>query len=167
MTYQDSIKHTYILYHSNHLVIFHLLWLSPRDRLKCHAVIEWFKAPSIMADNKAGSTYAIQSLTNTGKGSYSGSLNGKEVQPISTTKDISVWCIEVNVFRCLKRCLKTCHGKIVLKEWLFHANIPKNQTKNKAEHSSILVTHWGRVTHICVSKLTIIGSYSGLSPDRC
>ena len=29
-----------------------------------------------------------------------------------------------------------------------------------------LLTHWGRVTHICVSKLTIIGSDNGLSPDR-
>ena len=28
------------------------------------------------------------------------------------------------------------------------------------------LTHWGRVTHICVSKLIIIGSYNGLSPDR-
>ena len=26
--------------------------------------------------------------------------------------------------------------------------------------------HWGRVTHICVSKLTIIGSDNGLSPRR-
>ena len=30
-----------------------------------------------------------------------------------------------------------------------------------------LVTHWGRVTHICVSKLTIIGIDNGLSPSRC
>ena len=28
----------------------------------------------------------------------------------------------------------------------------------------ICFTHWGRVTHICVSKLTIIGSDNGLSP---
>ena len=28
------------------------------------------------------------------------------------------------------------------------------------------LTHWGRVTHICVSKLTIIGSGNGLSPGR-
>ena len=27
-------------------------------------------------------------------------------------------------------------------------------------------THWGRVTHICVSKLTIIDSDNGLSPGR-
>ena len=29
-----------------------------------------------------------------------------------------------------------------------------------------LLTHWGRVTHICVNKLTIIGSDNGLSPNR-
>ena len=29
-----------------------------------------------------------------------------------------------------------------------------------------LLTHWGRVTHICVSKLIIIGSDNGLSPRR-
>ena len=28
------------------------------------------------------------------------------------------------------------------------------------------LNHWGRVTHICVGKLTIIGSDSGLSPGR-
>ena len=28
------------------------------------------------------------------------------------------------------------------------------------------LTHWGRVTHICVSKQTIIGSDNGLSPGR-
>ena len=29
-----------------------------------------------------------------------------------------------------------------------------------------LLTHWGRATHICVSKLTTIGSDNGLSPGR-
>ena len=28
------------------------------------------------------------------------------------------------------------------------------------------LTHWGRVTHICVGNLAIIGSDNGLSPDR-
>ena len=32
---------------------------------------------------------------------------------------------------------------------------------------AILSTHWGRVTHICISKLIIIGSDNGLSPERC
>ena len=31
----------------------------------------------------------------------------------------------------------------------------------------IFLTHWGRVTHICVGRLTIIGSDNGLSPGRC
>ena len=30
----------------------------------------------------------------------------------------------------------------------------------------LVLTHWGRVTHICVSKLTIIGSDNGLAPGR-
>ena len=30
-----------------------------------------------------------------------------------------------------------------------------------------LLTHWDQVTHICVSKLTIIGSENGLTPRRC
>ena len=29
-----------------------------------------------------------------------------------------------------------------------------------------LLTHWGRVTYICVGKLTIIGSDNSLSPER-
>ena len=31
---------------------------------------------------------------------------------------------------------------------------------------ALALTHWGRSTHICVGKLTIIGSDSGLSPGR-
>ena len=30
----------------------------------------------------------------------------------------------------------------------------------------MFLTHWGLVTHICVSKLTLIGSDKGLSPGR-
>ena len=29
-----------------------------------------------------------------------------------------------------------------------------------------VLTHWGRVTHICVRKLTVIASDNGLSPER-
>ena len=31
---------------------------------------------------------------------------------------------------------------------------------------SCMLTHWGRVTYICIRKLTIIGSDNGLSPER-
>ena len=36
----------------------------------------------------------------------------------------------------------------------------------RRRYQSYALTHWGRVTHICVSKRTIIGSDNGLSPDR-
>ena len=39
--------------------------------------------------------------------------------------------------------------------------------KYKLHYTYLFVlTHWGRVTHICVSKLTITGSDNGLSPER-
>ena len=34
------------------------------------------------------------------------------------------------------------------------------------ESTYLSLTHWGRVTHICVGKLSIIGSDNGLSPGR-
>ena len=37
---------------------------------------------------------------------------------------------------------------------------------NKFKLSSRMLTHWGRETHISVSKLTYIGSDNGLSPER-
>ena len=43
--------------------------------------------------------------------------------------------------------------------------VPARTTKFGPELQNTL-THWGRVTHICVSKLTIIGSDNGLSPGR-
>ena len=32
---------------------------------------------------------------------------------------------------------------------------------------ALILTHWGQVRHICVNKLTIIGSDNGLSPGQC
>ena len=46
------------------------------------------------------------------------------------------------------------HGFGVKKEW--HCEFRFIMT----------LTHWGRVTHICVGKTTIIGSDNGLSPGR-
>ena len=48
--------------------------------------------------------------------------------------------------------------------WNFEWNMLGKMT---SQSFSFLLTHWGRVTHICVSKLTIIGSDNGLSPGRC
>ena len=37
---------------------------------------------------------------------------------------------------------------------------------HRSYYINIILTHWGRVTHICVGNLTIIESDNGLSPDR-
>ena len=56
-------------------------------------------------------------------------------------------------------------------QWLKSPNIDvlsrfKMQLSHQAKGYDIALTHWGRVTHICVGKLTIIGSDNGLSPGR-
>ena len=49
--------------------------------------------------------------------------------------------------------------------WCLHVSLVSSLVSQKNYHD-ISLTHWGRVTHICVSKLTIIGSDNGLSPGR-
>ena len=40
------------------------------------------------------------------------------------------------------------------------------ETENNNSIRQMILIHWGRVTHICVIELTIIGSDNGLSPGR-
>ena len=44
--------------------------------------------------------------------------------------------------------------------------MPTASSKRQCVTTQTQLSHWGRVKHICVSKLTIIGSDNGLSPDR-
>ena len=37
---------------------------------------------------------------------------------------------------------------------------------SQGSNKGFIITQWGRVLHICVNKLTIIGSDNGLSPGR-
>ena len=47
-----------------------------------------------------------------------------------------------------------------------HLNMNNYVEQNFFDKVGHLLNHWGRMTHICVSKLTIIASDNGLSPDR-
>ena len=47
-----------------------------------------------------------------------------------------------------------------------HFHRPDGVIQNSRGYLAWYLTHWGRVTHICVSKLTIIDSDDGLSPGR-
>ena len=42
---------------------------------------------------------------------------------------------------------------------------PRYANAHVKEKMVLYLTHWGRATHICISKLTIIGSDNGLSPE--
>ena len=46
----------------------------------------------------------------------------------------------------------------------FHHHYYHRQCQRHQDDNGL--THWGRATYICVSKLTIIGSDNGLSPNR-
>ena len=54
---------------------------------------------------------------------------------------------------CIDKCIQHIRQRVkAVGGWFMINNTPS--------------THWGRVTHICVGKLTIIGSVNGLSPGR-
>ena len=47
----------------------------------------------------------------------------------------------------------------------FHAYVPM-QSVYQSARPKITLTHWSRVTYICVNDLTNIGSDNGLAPGR-
>ena len=54
--------------------------------------------------------------------------------------------------------------------WLCHLCLTSSKLVRVTPYfpcqSLVPLTHWGRATHICVGKLTIIGSDNGLSPGQ-
>ena len=51
--------------------------------------------------------------------------------------------------------------------WAISENLGQTSLQHKDNCVvDMILTHWGRQTHICVSKLTIIASDNGLSPGR-
>ena len=53
---------------------------------------------------------------------------------------------------------------VELKKWLWHS--VSLLVTHSVHNALIMLTHWGRVTHICVGKQTILGLDNGLSPGR-
>ena len=61
---------------------------------------------------------------------------------------------------------KTIDGQKLISIYDIYAYIHTQSNLEPEKFSHIDLTHWGRVTHICVGKLTTIGSDNGLSPGR-
>ena len=53
-----------------------------------------------------------------------------------------------------------------ISEWLKKSKYMSAGFETSQDVMITCLTHWGRVTHICVGKLTILGSDNGLSPGR-
>ena len=75
----------------------------------------------------------------------------------------------VNFKRFNINMVKITHVNTLLVNWSCKQDILAMNTKHPQwtmEPYKYNLTHWGRVTHICVSNLTIIASDNGLSPGR-
>ena len=59
--------------------------------------------------------------------------------------------------------LSNCHWSWGMDE---ESHYTENNECEFLSMPKLQLTHWGRVKHICVSELTIIGSDNGLSPGR-
>ena len=73
---------------------------------------------------------------------------------------ISVYCVHCMLFYINKYIsVKLCYSIMII--WMHHRNFLLISI-----HTAYLLTHWGRVTHICVSIVIIIGSDNGLLPGQ-
>ena len=61
----------------------------------------------------------------------------------------------------------SCCAEFIAANIKIYLHFPQCSSLNHSRTRMFLaLTHWGRVTHICVGKLTIIDSDNGLSPGR-
>ena len=64
---------------------------------------------------------------------------------------------------CKVRVMKEAPGPSVSEE-IADIFTNHNIDASSEKFSTLVLTHWGRVMHICVGNLTIIGSDNGLAP---
>ena len=87
--------------------------------------------------------------------SYNPSFARKRIMIKQTTKHEYIYIYIYNLSSLLS----------TQQQW-FDKNLLPNGMEDNIISNGDPLTHWGRVTHICVGKLIIIGSDNGLSPGR-
>ena len=90
-------------------------------------------------------------------------MHNDNPQRISIWWDISSWT-NFQICESSFRLYGAIHFSIEYETNEFYPE--KKTTFAYVTHMRKTLTHWGRVTHICVGILTIIGSDNGLSPGR-
>ena len=76
----------------------------------------------------------------------------------SISVQIMVWCHHAPS-HYLRQCWPSFMTPLDHNNWIVKCQFSSMMNK-------LFLTHWGWVTHICINKLTIIGSDNGLSPGR-
>ena len=126
--------------------------------------------PAMLREYISGHVYRVQlrlCLQGTAQIMFTGSSSGHvyrvQLMPClqGTAQAMFTGYSSGHVYRVLLRpCLQgTVHSE--------HTQNQREIDSNKVLNWNGSLTHWGRVTHICVSKLTLNGSDNGLSPDWC
>ena len=59
-----------------------------------------------------------------------------------------------------------CSGSLIFNALHSHHGLQVHSFHFIMDWDLLILTHWGRATHICIGKLTTIGSDNGLSPGR-
>ena len=95
-------------------------------------------------------------------------LHLKFMRLLPFLETIYVAIIKISFMACMLQCTLCTRKNISISFWTW---ICKRCTASTSEHiwwhhKHYLSTHWGRVTHICVSDITSISSHNGLSPGR-
>ena len=123
--------------------------VSPNKLLVKQSSCRWLQTPrhspyvTVISLSLEGLHYTWRNITPT-----------KLISTIMITKPLADKT-SIFLIRCLKFRMNTSHALLRRKEML------------TCTRTDTLLIHWGRVTHICVGNLIIIGSDNGLSLCRC
>ena len=97
---------------------------------------------------------------------------------LQSKKYFTPYCCLDHHFDLINICVSNCHRAhmMLFVSLVLQINPQRLMRKTASDlfgsyhatlmQTSWILTHWGRVTQICVSKLTIFGSDNGLSPGR-
>ena len=90
--------------------------------------------------------------------------------PLTKASDAELWCflwsaLEPTVEQTMET-LVIWNAIMIIMTSLYLTSVASNMCAIPKNPIDIVLTHWGRATHICFSKLAIIGSDNGLSPGR-
>ena len=130
-----------------------------REARVCLCIFLWW---NVLLNWYYGNVYGHCNRTNTENISFK--LNAYHVKSYTFPK--------LFIFAVLQRCFFLISDHFCLPSqnyclsWVYKIHYVDGDNDISNEPLTGALTHWGRMTHICVGKLTVIGSDNCLSPER-